>query len=163
MTLLAGGGSGGVQSNDTGLAGNGGGGGGYSAYTIPVTSLTSYSYTVGCGAPACTPIGCDGTQGGHTSFGTTGVNPYTAYGGQGGGGGNSSTIGTGGIGYTVNGIAGTVRNGWVGGFGGSCGVTSPSFYCGGATTSSAAGFGGGGAAGPDGQRTGGNGFLSLTW
>lgn len=163
VTLLGGGGSAGVQSNDAGLAGNGGGGAGYSKYKITVSPLTTYSYVVGYGATACGTIGCDGYQGGQTSFGTTGTNAYTAFGGFGGSGGNGNFVGNGGIGYTVNGIAGAVRNGWVGGNGGPCGVSSPTFSCTGATTSTAAQWGAGGAGGPNGIRNGGGGFLTITW
>ena len=143
VTLLGGGGSGGTQSNDNyGVsgAGNGGGAGGYSKYTISVVPLASYSYVVGCGGTLPYTIGSAGWSGGDTSFGTTGINSYSALGGKGGGGGNGNDpdyVGAGGVGYTANGNSGLHSSGWVGGFGG--------------------------AGGPNAMDRGGNGFLTLSW
>jgi len=163
VTLLGGGGGGGVQSQLTGLKGNGGGGAGYSQYTISVTPFAFYPYAVGCGAVNCSFIGCDGYSGGSTWFGTSSPNAYTAHGGGGGSGGDNAWVGGGGIGFTANGLPGLWRGVSEGGFGGACGISSPTFSCDGGTIVAAPKWGGGGAGKPNGYLNGGDGFLTLSW
>lgn len=153
--VVAGGGGGGGAESSNGFGGGGGGGGagGYLASSTNVTSLTSYSITVGAG-------GGGGSNSGNPSTATAGGNgsnstfaTVTAIGGGGGGrdevgGGNP---GSGGSGGGVGGDAGGVSPG---------SGTAGQGYAGASTQGNRGGGGGGGASAAATTRTGANG---LNW
>ena len=129
ITLIGGGGRGGQGGNGAIVSGGGGGGGGGSGdrRTLTLTTIpTSFSVTVGAGAPAIGPSGYTGTGG------TSTVLSSAAVGGGGGGhgairppGGPPANGGRGGSGGGNNGVDGSAGqaasfdNGGNGGVGGS--------------------------------------------
>lgn len=143
---------------DGGFGGGGGGGGGYSSFTMTVTPLTFYSYTVGCGG-ALTWSGGVGGAGGDTVFNGN----YARGGISGSGVFNGGVGGLGGAGLTANGYSGT--NG--AGAGGSCGSPTALIDCHGASGPSpqnVAQWGGGGACAGDGSvQMGSSGLLYFSW
>lgn len=156
VTLIGGGGAGGLgykhATSDRGGGGGAGGGARIDRTWIPVASLgPTYSVTVGAGGTST----CDGstgtsTDGGNTVF-SSGSISLTAGGGKKGGNGTNNTVGAGGAGGTViiNGITATGYAGSAGGNGGHYN-SSASGGIAGSNNTNHAGAGGGGGAGVSG-------------
>ena len=154
--VVAGGGGGGSLEG-----GGGGGGGGFLTSTFTLSTLNTYSITVGAGGNG-SPSSSNGTgsNGSNSSVSGTGLTTVTSTGG-GGGGGNTSGTATGANGGSGGG------GGWVGGGSGYSGGTATSGQGNNGGTGSlsprrAGGGGGAGAVGASGASSGngGNGSSS---
>jgi hypothetical protein len=151
ILTIAGGGSGGLQ-----YAGGGGAGGLVYTSSASLSSGTTYTCTVGAGAPKAVDSGTrDGSNGSNSTFAGSGFSTITATGGGLGGGDNGNVPRNGGNGGSGGGGSATsngMGSGGVGsqGFNGAAGVLSTVYYGGG-------GGGAGEAGNTDGLSFGGDG------
>jgi hypothetical protein len=150
--VVAGGASGG------GAQGGGGGAGGYKTNSVTLSTLTTYSITVGAGgAASAASVGANGNNGSNSVLSGTGITTVTSTGGGYGGGGEGASGGNGNSGGSGGGGGGDVSGGTSGGTGisgeGNNGGLSPNISPrpagggGGATSAGTAGSGSTGGAG----------------
>jgi len=155
--VVAGGGSGSASH------GGGGGAGGYQTSTFTLSTLNTYTVTIGAGGVASGIQGAVGFDGSTSSISGTGLSTISSGGGGGGGAGfnSSSCVGRNGLATNGNGGGaggGTTSSGQAGGSGNGAGFAGGSMV----TNGTAGAGGGGGGAGAVGANATGSGSGGAT-